>query len=470
MSSKDSFNLFSPTDFRYSVRELEPFLSEEAYVKYKARVEAALAHGLAKEGVCSKKIANEIAKACKTISAKEVYEEETRIKHDVRALVNVIRSKVSPKARPFVHLSATSYDIVDTANSLRFKDAMRQVIIPDLLKLEKSLIEICKIHSKTIQVGRTHGQHAEPITFGLYIAYYVSRLGNRIKKIQSANEELAGKFSGAVGAYGPLSLIVDDPGAFENAVLSSLGLKASEVSTQIVEPEAVADLAHAVVSTFGVMSNFARDMRHLQRTEIGEISEEFQSKQVGSSTMPHKRNPISFENVESLWKKFMPEMITIYLDQVSEHQRDLTNSASQRYIPELLVVFDYCVKRLNRTIWDEDKKKSKLRVETENIERNLESSLEEMAAEPLYILLSISGHLDAHEKVRQVVQNSISKKQSFLEALESDDELSSYLSVVPKDKLKFVHNPKMYTGISSEKSLSVAERWEAEFFSSKEAK
>jgi adenylosuccinate lyase len=454
------YDFFSPTDFRYAVPELRPFLSEQAYVDYKAKVEAALARQLAKEGICPRAAAEEIERACEGISAEEVYAEEKIIKHDIRALANVIRKKVSDDAKPYVHLTATSYDIVDTANALRFKDAIRKVIIPDLVELELALVEVSKQYASTVQVGRTHGQHAEPITFGFYLSFYVSRIGKRILKIQEASNELSGKFAGAVGVYGPLSLLVKDPEKFEKELLSGLGLEASEVSTQIVQPEPIADLIHSIVSTFGVLANFSRDMRNLQRTEIGEIAEQFASRQVGSSTMPQKRNPINFENVESLWKKFMPQMVTVYLDQVSEHQRDLTNSSSQRYLAELLVIFDYCVRRLTRTLWDKESKKPRISVDLKNIERNLSQSLESMAAEPFYILSALSGDEDAHERARLAVQKSISEGSSFLVALTSDPELKLHFEKIPKNKRKFVENPLLYTGIASRKTMQVAKHWE----------
>ena len=400
-SEELKFQLFSPTDYRYGVEELTKFLSEEAYVRYKARIEVALAEQFAREGICSDSVAEEIKKAANIVNASEVYEEERRIKHDIRALVNVIASRVSEKARPFVHLAATSYDIVDSANALRFKDAINQVILPDLRSLESVLIELALKYSKTPQIGRTHGQHAEPITFGFFLSYYVSRLGRRILKIKEASDLLTGKFAGAVGVYGPLSLIVDDPESFEKDLLASIGLESSEVSTQIVQPEPMTDLIHAFVSTFGVLANLSRDLRHLQRSEILEVAESFGKEQVGSSTMPHKRNPIDFENVESMWKKFMPQMITVYLDQVSEHQRDLTNSSSQRYLPELLVAFDYSVRRLTRALWDSIEDAPKLIVDEENLRRNLQSSGDKILAEPLYILLALAGHPSAHEAVRK---------------------------------------------------------------------
>ncbi len=433
--------LFSPTDYRYPVRQLFPYLSEEAYVKYKAKVEGALAVQLSKDGICSHGVAEEIVRASESVTASEVYAEEARIKHDIRALANVIRDKVSDDAKPFVHLSATSYDIVDTANSLRYKDAITRIILPDLLKLESALIELALKYSGSPQIGRTHGQHAEPITVGFSFAYYVSRLGQRIEAVQRSAQNLTGKFAGAVGVYGPLSLLVKDPENFENNLLSSLGLKSSEVSTQIVQPEPITDMMHSIVSTFGVIANFARDMRHLQRTEISEISEEFSENQVGSSTMPQKRNPINFENVESLWKKFMPQMVTIYMDQISEHQRDLTNSSSQRYLPELLVAFDYSVRRLTRTISDEKNGRLRLRIDEKMILHNLSLSADKTVSEPLYILLAAAGHPDAHETVRRLVQESIERKVSFRELVKNDRELSKYYDKIPKTGWDFIDDP-----------------------------
>jgi adenylosuccinate lyase len=457
---KTDYELFSPTDFRYNVPELVPYLSEEAYVRYKAKVEGALALQLANEGVCSSSVGEEINRATKKITVAEVYEEEARIRHDIRALVNVIRSKVSDKAKPFVHLAATSYDIVDTANALRFKEAIEKVVIPDLKKLEKILIELSRIYADTAQIGRTHGQHAEPVTFGYYLSFYVSRVGKRILAMSEASNNLAGKFAGAVGVYGPLSLLVKDPSRFEKALLDSLGLGVSQVSTQIIQPEPITDLIHYVISTFSVIANFSRDMRNLQRSEISEISEEFLSEQVGSSTMPQKRNPINFENVESMWKKFMPQMITVYMDQISEHQRDLTNSSSQRYLPELLVAFDYSVRRLTRTIWNEKEGRPKIVIDRQSMKQNLARSKEQIAAEPLYILLSASGHPDAHEKVREAVQRSITGQTSFLEAMKKDPDLKRYFDLIPKQKRKYIDNPELYTGIAAKKTLEIAKHWE----------
>jgi len=448
-----TFNLFSPTDYRYSVRALEPYLSEEAYVKYKARVEGALAKALANRGLFSSKIADEIVQAASGVTAKEVYEEEGRIKHDVRALVNVIRKKVSDEAKRWVHVTATSYDIVDTAKALMYREAAEKVILPDMAALEKTWIDLARREKDTLQIGRTHGQHAEPITFGFAFAQYVNRWGNRILKVKEASANLVGKFSGAVGAYNASSLFFDDPEGFERELLKELGLKPAEISTQIVPPEPLTDFTHSIVSSFGVLANFARDMRNLQRSEIGEVGEPFEEEQVGSSTMPQKRNPENFENVESMWKKFLPHMVTMYLDQVSEHQRDLTNSCSQRYTPELLVAFDSSVRRMLRV-------SKRLEVDRENMRRNFELNKDKIIAEPLYNLLAFYGHHDAHEYVRGLAMESYRTGKSLKELALTDESLQPYLKKFTSAQREVLSDPSKYVGIAAEKTKKLITLWE----------
>jgi len=448
-----AFNLFSPTNYRYSVKALEPYLSEEALISYEARVEGTLAKTLAKKGVCSPKIAEEIVKAASQVTAKEVYEEESRIRHDVRALVNMIKKRVSDEAKPFVHITATSNDLKDTVNALRYRDAAEKVILPDMIALEKTWIDLAKKEKGVIQIGRTHGQHAEPITFGFAIAQYVNRWGDRILKVKEASDNLVGKFSGAVGAYNAATLFFEDPESFEKELLEELGLKPVEISTQIVPPEPVTDLIHSVVSSFGVLANFARDMRNLQRSEIGEVGEPFEEEQVGSSAMPQKRNPINFENVESMWKKFMPHMVTMYLDQISEHQRDLTSSCSQRYTPELLVAFDSAVRRMNQV-------SQKLRVDKESMKRNFELNRDKIIAEPLYNLLAFYGHPDAHEYIRKLTMESYRTGKPLTEVVQADKGLQSYLKKFTPSQMEILSNPTKYIGIAAEKTEKIVTLWE----------
>jgi len=447
------FSVCSPTDSRYSVKELNRYLSAEAFVKYKAMVEKALVETLAKRGICPEKVAKEVAAASDSITAQEVAEEESKVIHDIRALVNVIQRKVSDQAKPYVHLTATSYDIVDTANALRYRQAVESVIVPDMAKLAKIWIELARRERDTIQIGRTHGLFAEPITFGFALAQYVNRWGNRIMKLKESSQTLVGKFSGAVGAYNSSSLFIPDPEEFEKELLSSLGLKPALVSTQIVPPELTTDLIHSIISAWSVLANFSRDMRHLQRSEIGEVGEAFEEERVGSSTMPHKRNPESFENIESLWKEFVPRMTTKYLDQVSEHQRDLTNSASQRYDTEILMAFDFCVRRLSKV-------SQKLVVDRANLRRNLDLALPSIVAEPLYLLLASKGHPDAHEYIRRLSLESSRTGRPIVDLALSDQSLQPYLKKLSGKQLELIREPSKYVGIASLKVDKVLGYWE----------
>lgn len=449
----EKYENFSPTDFRYGVEDLKQYLSEEAFIKYKAKVESVLAEVLAEYKICSKNIAEEIRKGALSINANDVYREEARIKHDIRALVNVISNKVSDDAKRFVHLMATSYDIVDTANALRYKDAIENVILPDMINLEKTWIKLAKREKDIVCIGRTHGQHAEPITFGFSIALYVDRFGERILRVREASENLTGKFSGAVGAYNASSLFLERPEIFEEKILKKLNLKVARISTQIVPPEGTTDLIHAIVSSFGVLANYADDMRHLQRTEISEVYEFFGEEQVGSSTMPHKKNPINFENIKSAWKAFMPRVITHYMDQISEHQRDLTNSLSQRYIPELLVMFDSSVRRA-------EKISRKLKVDKDAMKRNFEMSKDKIIAEPLQILLSYYGFKNAHEKVRRLSMESYKTGKPLNEIVFNDSELTPYLKKFNKKQIEIISKPEKYVGTAKEKTMKICNYWD----------
>jgi len=461
LQTRDIFANISPLDHRYSRRkddfsELSRYLSENAAVAYQMEVELALVKVLAARGLCAPEAAEETEKAIGEISTEEVYQEEAKTKHNIRALVNCIQKRVSQKTKPYIHFTATSYDIVDTANSLRYKKAAEELILPRLKELLKTWSEIALREKDQIQIGRTHGQHAVPVTFGFTIAEYVSRFGERIKEIEEKSGKLIGKFAGAVGAYNASSIFFDDPEEFEKEVLAELGLKPGEHSTQIVAPEPMTDFVHSLVSTFSVLAAFADDMRHLQRSEIAEIGEFFSKDQVGSSTMPHKRNPINYENVKSLWKAFMPQMNTIYMDQLSEHQRDLTNSASSRFIPELIAALLSAAARLNRV-------SRKMSVDKENIRKNFDQNKKMIVAEPLYILLAAAGHPDAHEAVRKLTLKAQQTELSLKELVEQSQELKGYWEDFSEKQKELILKPENYTGAAAQKTEKIVKRWQDEF-------
>ena len=446
--------MIHPTDYRYLVKELDPYLSDEAFLGYKLAVEAAYIKALANVGVCPEDVAREISKKANinTVTPKKVKEKETELKHDIRAMVDVLADAVSERAKPFVHLGLTSYDVVNTAQALMLKDVTKDVIIPSMIELEKKLIILAEKYKDTVQIGRTHGQHAEPITFGFYLAGYVDRFGEAIEKIGGAVEELRGKASGAVGTKAGLGIVYDSPEKLEKIMMSELGIKPARITTQIVPPEYLADYFSQLLIAFSTMADFANDMRHLQRTEIGEVSEQFSAGQVGSSTMPQKRNPISWENIVSQWKAVMPHIISVYMDIISEHQRDLTNSASARYyIPEIINAFVYSIKRTKKNL-------DGLVINEKKMKKNLEMTGTALA-EPVYIMLAMGGHTNAHKYVKNLVNEALKSGTPLSELIKKDEKIKKLLDSIPEDRKKILEKVENYTGTASDKTEEVVRFW-----------
>ncbi len=468
MEKKNIFLNLSPLDHRYylSNREVHEalgiYLSEEASVRYCLKVEIALLKALIpfaqNLGADAKKFASGLDDLCDSIDPQEVYKEEVETQHNIRALVNVLKRKLPEQIRHLVHVGATSVDILDTAFSLRIKDAVRRVVLPLLLELETELVRLVKQEAETIQIGRTHGQHAVPITFGYAVAEYVSRLGKSIERIELKSRNLKGKLAGAVGAYNATSMVTADPEKLEAVVLTSLGLEASEHSTQLVEPEYLLELMLEINMAFGIIANLADDLRHLQRSELAEVREHFSKQQVGSSTMPQKRNPWNSEHVKSLWKAFMPRVITMFMDQISEHQRDLSNSASQRFIVEFIAGFSFAVKRMIKI-------SSGLYVDGERMKRNLSGAGDAVLAEAAYILLALGGEAEAHEVIRRVTLECGQKAKSLVEVLKHDSKVWKIITVQLKkvmnvDAGHFFSHPELYQGVAAKKAKRIAKKYE----------
>ncbi|MDB5238261.1 MAG: adenylosuccinate lyase, partial [Candidatus Kaiserbacteria bacterium] len=228
-----------------------------------------------------------------------------------------------------------------------------------------------------------------------------------------------------------------------------------EHSTQVVPPEALTRLLCEVTIVAGILANLSDDMRHLQRTEIGEVGEAFEADQVGSSTMPQKRNPINFENAKSCWKIVAPRIVTVFMDQISEHQRDLTNSASARTYGEIVAYVVSMAKRLTRTM-------SKLSVDHDSLTRNLALQKGAVVAEPLYILLAALGHPDAHEKVRTLTLEAQRTAMPLEEVVAADEEMTGFMEKMTPRQRQILSTPSLYVGIAGPKAVAVAQRWKQE--------
>jgi adenylosuccinate lyase len=478
MEARDIFKSISPIDHRYSVSEapvyqsLVPWISEEALISSCVRAEIALifAH-LKVRGELTPAVRAELENC--TASPEEVYAEEEKTRHNIRALVNVLKTKVPAKIAPLVHLGATSVDILDTSLSWRIAGVTREVVLPLLKKLELLLCSFAEREADTPQVGRTHGQHAVPITLGFAFAEYVSRLGKSILEIEKRSKELKGKLSGAVGAYNATSMIVKDPQELERIYLAELGLEPSEHSTQLVEPEYLLRLLLEFNTAFGIIANLADDLRNLQRSEIGEVREGFAADQVGSSTMPQKRNPWNSEHVKSLWKAFMPRVNTFFMDQISEHQRDLSNSASQRFISDYIAGFCLAVSRMSKVIegLGADRERLLANLCGGGVSGGTSSGIPGgVMAEPAYILLAETGVCDAHEVIRKITLAAENENISFAAALAKEPEILKKISGKlaelgliaaqnEKEALSFFENPQRYCGLASKKAKALAEKY-----------
>ncbi|MDR3343888.1 MAG: adenylosuccinate lyase [Treponema sp.] len=465
MEARTIFRNISPIDHRYSLSEqdvfdaLTPWLSEEALVAACVKAELALiiAH-LDLRGGLTPAIRAALEKAGASVEPAAVYVEEEKTRHNIRALVNVLKTKVPVAVAPLVHLGATSVDILDTALSYRMRGVTQEVALPLLRKLELALCGFVEQEAETPQVGRTHGQHAVPITLGFALAEYVSRLGKSILEIEKRSLQLKGKLAGAVGAYNATSMIVKDPEELERRYLAELGLEPSEHATQLVEPEYLLRLLLEFNVAFGIIANLADDLRNLQRTEIGELREGFAADQVGSSTMPQKRNPWNAEHVKSLWKAFMPRTMTFFMDQISEHQRDLSNSASQRFVADYVTGFCFAVSRMASVI-------EGLGVDRERLRSNLQG---DVMAEPAYILLAESGVSDAHEIIRKITLRAEKDQCSFAQALTGEGDILGRIGAqmvelgligAAGEAVAFFTQPERYCGIAVKKAKTIAAKY-----------
>jgi adenylosuccinate lyase len=453
VDDNSNFSSIDPLDGRYYDPEAAKYLSERSRIAYQAYVEAALAHSLAEAGICTQEIANEIESASAKVTAEAVAEAEKTTKHDVKALVNCIKSEISDEAKPYVHFGATSYDIVATALSLQLRAATVELVIPRLVELEKTLIELTKKYADTVQIGRTHGQHAVPITFGFAIAEYVARVGASINSLKVLSSKLPGKFSGAVGAYNALSIFVADPQVFEKSILSKLNIEPAPYSTQIIPTEYYVRLLAELTVSAGVMANLSNDMRHLQRSEIAEIRESFDPSQTGSSTMAHKRNPISFENVVSLSKQVNAQLVNATQNISSEHQRDLTDSASARFYAVTLATVASMADRLNKAM-------TKIEVDPDNMQKNLHMSQGAIAAEPLYLLLEKYGHTSAHEVSKGLAHQALESNQTLYEVVSNDQATAHYFEQLTDKEREILQSPEThYTGLAAQKANQISDFW-----------
>jgi adenylosuccinate lyase len=434
-------NPVCPLDFRYGRKESKEIFGETSKLQYLLDVEAALARAHAAVGTISKKAADEISKkaSVKYVTVKRVNEIEKETRHDIMAVTRALSEVCSGEAGKYVHLGATSYDIVDTANALQFA-AATDLIRVQLKELRICLVGLAKEYKNTIMAGRTHGQYSIPITFGLKMAVYAMEVDRHLERLHECKSRLlVGKMSGAVGsgaALGKHALKIQE------LVMADLKLGAEEASTQIVGRDRYIELLSVLSNIASSMEKFATEIRNLQRSEIGEVSEEFEvKKQVGSSTMPQKRNPILCEQVCGLARVIRSFIIPGFENAIQWHERDLANSASERFIlPHSLIMTDWIVFQMNKVF-------KNLQVYPERMRENLEKSKGLPMAEAVMtkLLERGMGRGDAHELVRTCSMKAVNEEKHLLTVLLEHPKVTK---VLKKKELEDAMNPRNYLGVS----------------------
>ena len=441
-----------PIDYRYGSKEMREIFEEEKRLEQQLRVEAALAEVLAELGKIPKEAAEVIKEKANTnfVKLERVKEIEEETKHDVMALVRAL-TEVCGEAGKYVHLTATSYDIVDTAQALQLKEAMK-ILFEKGKELLKNCLDISEKYKDLIMIGRTHGQHAIPITLGFKFANYADKIGENLKRLKEDAKYICGKFSGAAGNYAAQKVfgLGDD---FEKKIMEKLEIQAADISTQVVPRENIARIISDLVIFACSIEQIAKEIRNLQRTEIAELSEPFGEKQVGSSTMAQKRNPVNVENVCSNVRVIRSCVYPILENIALEHERDLTNSASERSIlPTIFVLTDEILIRMNKVI-------SGLMVFPENMKKNLGLTRGGIFAEVIIteLVKKGMGRQEAHEILRKSSMRTFSESRNLKEILLENKEILKYLN---KNELEKLMDYKNYLGLSTEKTEKIIQKWE----------
>lgn len=428
----------SPFEDRYKT-EMNALFEEEHRLALWLRVEVALAKAHAKLGHIPKSSADAIEQGAKQVQLARVKEIENEIHHDLMAMVRALTEKCKGEGHA-VHLGATSYDIEDTATALQMRDAI-DLLKTHIVSLRKTLKSLALAHAKTVCVGRTHGQHAVPTTYGMKFAIYHTELGRHLERLDAARERISvGKMAGATGT---MATFGKDGFEVQSLVMKELGISPAPVSNQVVQRDRHAEVLFTLALVAATLEKMAKEIRNLQRSEIGEISEPFGAKQVGSSTMPQKRNPHKSERVCAL-ARLVRANVNVALENIAlEHERDLTNSANERAIfPESFIATDYMLLEMSKIM-------EGLEFFPKQIEKNLNLTLGLVLAERVMIALTEKGmgRQEAHELMRTCAMEAFRGEKSLLSVLLGKKEVSKLFK--PKE-LETLFDPHTYIGLAPE--------------------
>ncbi|OBQ56819.1 adenylosuccinate lyase [Halodesulfovibrio spirochaetisodalis] len=353
-----------------------------------------------------------------------ILEIEETTRHDVIAFLTAVEEKVGPAAR-FIHLGCTSSDIVDTANGVLLSRA-GDIILKDFEKMLETLKTIAHENKGRLCMGRTHGIHAEPTSFGLKMAGFYAEFKRHYERFKAAVEGVrVGKISGAVGTMAMI------PAEVESITCELLGLAVDPISTQVINRDRYAAYFTALAVAAGGIERLCVELRHLQRTEVLEAEEGFRKGQKGSSAMPHKKNPISAENLTGLSRLVRTNSVSAMENQALWHERDISHSSVERVImPDTTILMNYMLNRLSNLV-------SNLRVIPENMDRNLVGSMGLFFSQRVLLGLVETGmgRQDAYVMVQKCAMESWDTKQLFEDLVRKDPEISTRIAPEKMDEI-----------------------------------
>ncbi len=434
-----------PIDYRYGTPEMKRIWSEESKIKRMIWVEVALLKALAKKGYLSKEEVEEVRKKALRVTPQRVKEIEAEIKHDIMALVKAISEATGCR---WVHFGATSNDIIDTATATQLRDTLL-LLEAKLKKLIKLLAKKALEYKNIVCLARTHGQAALPTTYGFRFAVWASEFARHYIRLQQMKDRLlVGKMSGAVGTQAAFG---SDGFEIEQEVMRLLNLKPAIISTQIVPRDIYCEYIEFLANLATSLEKIALNFRLLQRSEVSELMERFEKKQVGSSTMPHKRNPIDSENICGIARVVRGFVEPQHQSAILWEERDLTNSSAERIIlVEASVLADHILTKMISVV-------ENLSLDIENIRKNLDAQRGLNMSEAVMIALTKKGvsRQQAHEMLRRAAMRAYENKTTLLDEILRDKEIMKYFT---ENEIRELLKPENYLGTALERIERVV-RW-----------
>lgn len=414
---------------RYTRKEMADLWSEENKYGTWLRVELAALQAQAGLGIVPSDAAKEIVSRA-SFSVERIEEIEETVKHDVIAFTTSVSESIGALSSYF-HYGLTSSDVVDTSWCMLTKEAL-SLLIRETDALRAVLKEQALRHKGTIMVGRTHGVHAEPISFGLKFALWYEETGRDRARLEKAMETISvGKLSGAVGTYAHLAPEV------EEKAMAMLGLAPANIATQVIQRDRFAEVMFAVAVTGATLEKIATEIRHLQRTEVREAEEPFTEGQKGSSAMPHKRNPVGAENITGLARLLRGYLVPALENVALWHERDISHSSTERVsVPDATTLLHYMLRRMTGILKD-------LHVYPENMEANLEKTRGLIYSQKVLLALTKEGltREDAYAVVQKAAMRTWKGEGHFLDLLMEEEKVREKFS---REKLSAAFDPRPY--------------------------